>query len=155
MGSREARQREAERIRYDVEHYTRLLSACTDEGVRIVLYQLICEAEDRLSSLAAEIDIGGSAAAAPDRIRRWRAKAEECRTMADSMSNAAARHSLQQLARNYDALADRAGERSSKPEQDAGSPRGSAFLRSPDRRGEDRSSFFPTSPGRSTSCQRC
>jgi len=42
------------------------------------------------------------------RARRWRVKAEECRTAADSMATEAARGSFLQLARNYQALAEHA-----------------------------------------------
>jgi len=42
------------------------------------------------------------------RARRWRAKAEELRTAAESMSNEAARNSFLRLARDYEALAERA-----------------------------------------------
>ncbi len=41
-------------------------------------------------------------------IRRWRAKAEELRTAADSMSNETARSSLLQMARNYERMAEQA-----------------------------------------------
>jgi hypothetical protein len=55
--------------------------------------------------------IGGSDASttqASDRARRWWAKAEECRTAADSMSTEAARSSFLQRARNCKALAEHA-----------------------------------------------
>jgi hypothetical protein len=42
------------------------------------------------------------------RVRRWRAKTEELRTAAESMSNKAARNSLLRLARDYEALAEHA-----------------------------------------------
>jgi hypothetical protein len=38
---------------------------------------------------------------------RWRAKAEECRTMVEMMSSESARRTLLQMAQNYDALAER------------------------------------------------
>jgi hypothetical protein len=41
-----------------------------------------------------------------NRIRRWRAKAEEIRTAAESMTSESARRMFMQLARDYDALAD-------------------------------------------------
>jgi hypothetical protein len=43
---------------------------------------------------------------AMDRARRWRAKAEECRTAGESMNSEAARNALLQLARDYEALAE-------------------------------------------------
>jgi hypothetical protein len=43
-----------------------------------------------------------------ERARRWRAKAEECRTAADSMETEAARRWFLQLARSYEALAGHA-----------------------------------------------
>jgi hypothetical protein len=42
------------------------------------------------------------------RARRWRAKAEECRTAADSMETEAARRWFLLLARSYEALAEHA-----------------------------------------------
>jgi hypothetical protein len=43
-----------------------------------------------------------------DCARRWRAKAEECRTAADSMETEPARRWFLQLARSYEALAEHA-----------------------------------------------
>ena len=43
---------------------------------------------------------------ASDHARRWRAKAEEVRTVAESMSSESARHTLLQLARDYETLTD-------------------------------------------------
>jgi hypothetical protein len=45
---------------------------------------------------------------AQDRAGKLRAKAEECRTAAESMNSEAARRTFLNLARNYEALADRA-----------------------------------------------
>jgi hypothetical protein len=57
-------------------------------------------------------------------VRRWRAKAEEIRTAADSMSRDAACHTPARLARDYDAIAERAEgaakSESRKRDQDAG-----------------------------------
>ena len=39
-------------------------------------------------------------------VQRWRAKAEELRTTAETLSNAVARDSLQEMADGYDRLAD-------------------------------------------------
>jgi hypothetical protein len=56
-----------------------------------------------------------------ERARRWRFKAEECRTAADSMETEAARRWFLQLARNYEALAARAEREVRKREvQDRG-----------------------------------
>ncbi len=41
-----------------------------------------------------------------ERAWRWRAKAEEVRTAADSMRSDSARHTLLELARDYDVLAE-------------------------------------------------
>ncbi len=49
---------------------------------------------------------GAQAVDALNRARRWRARSEECRTAADSMSTRAARGSLLLLARDYEALAE-------------------------------------------------
>ena len=57
------------------------------------------------------------------RARSWRAKAEEVRTAAESMGNNGARRSLLQLARDYEALAERAEKealRRDDQERDAG-----------------------------------
>jgi hypothetical protein len=43
---------------------------------------------------------------ASNRIRRWRAKAEEIRTAAESMTSESARRTFLQIARDYEALAD-------------------------------------------------
>jgi hypothetical protein len=48
------------------------------------------------------------------RARRWRAKAEECRTAADSMETEPARHWFLQLARTYEALAEHAEREASQ-----------------------------------------
>jgi hypothetical protein len=58
-----------------------------------------------------------SASEALARARRWRAKAEECRAAAESMSTGAARSSFLQLARNYEGLAQHA-EREARPQRD-------------------------------------
>ena len=42
------------------------------------------------------------------RARRWRAKAEEIRSVEEQMSSEAARSSLDQMARNYESLAEHA-----------------------------------------------
>ena len=40
------------------------------------------------------------------RVRKWRARAEECRSLAESMISDPARHTLHQLAVGYEALAE-------------------------------------------------
>jgi hypothetical protein len=58
-----------------------------------------------------------------DRARRWRAKAEEVRTAAESMPNEAGRRTLLQLARDYDALAEsweRAVQQNGERDRNAG-----------------------------------
>ncbi len=40
-------------------------------------------------------------------IRRWRMRAEECRTLADNITNQQARASLLSVAEGYEGLADR------------------------------------------------
>jgi hypothetical protein len=57
-------------------------------------------------------------------VRRWRAKAEEIRTVADSMSSDAARHALARLAGNYETMAERAEGAAKNQEQEARSGRG-------------------------------
>jgi hypothetical protein len=49
---------------------------------------------------------GAKAVDASNRARRWRARAEECRAAADSVSTGAARRSFLRLARDYEALAE-------------------------------------------------
>ncbi len=48
------------------------------------------------------------------RARKWQAKAEEIRAVAESMSSEAARSSLGQMARNYEALAEHAEREASQ-----------------------------------------
>ena len=49
-----------------------------------------------------------------EQARRWRQKAEECRTVAEQMQNPMAKESFLHMARSYDALAERL-ERHSEP----------------------------------------
>jgi hypothetical protein len=46
-----------------------------------------------------------------ERARRWRLKAEECRTVADQLKNRMAQASIRRLAETYDRLADRCERR--------------------------------------------
>jgi hypothetical protein len=46
-----------------------------------------------------------------EQARRWRLKAEECRTVADQMMNPMAQASLRRIAETYDTLASRIEER--------------------------------------------
>jgi hypothetical protein len=53
---------------------------------------------------------GAKAVDAANRARRWRARAEDCRAAADSMSSGSARSSFLQVARDYEGLAELAEE---------------------------------------------
>jgi hypothetical protein len=58
-----------------------------------------------------------------DRSRKWRARAKEARTMAESMTSEAARSRLLQIAHGYEALAEsleNAAQRHAKGKQKAG-----------------------------------
>jgi len=59
--------------------------------------------EGRINPLQAS---GGSSLDSSDRVRRWRVKADEVRTAAESMSSGSARHTLLRLAHDYEALAE-------------------------------------------------
>jgi len=60
---------------------------------------------DSLLGVVGRLPEQPSAAQALDRARRWRAKAEEIETAADSMHDHSARQALLQLARSYRTLA--------------------------------------------------
>jgi hypothetical protein len=55
------------------------------------------------------------------RVRQWRLKAEECRTVGDQMCDPQARASFHQMAESYDHLAD-SWERRSTPAGSAKKP---------------------------------
>jgi hypothetical protein len=56
---------------------------------------------------------------APDPALRWRALADEARTIADQMSDPQQKLVLLTIARGYDRLAERAAARSAPPEPEA------------------------------------
>jgi hypothetical protein len=67
------------------------------------------EAQAWIKADSAPLPARPSGEGTPDpmnRARIWRAKAEECRTAAETMRNEQARNTFLNLARNYDALAD-------------------------------------------------
>jgi len=49
-----------------------------------------------------------------DEVQRWRIKADELRATAETLSNAVARDSLQEMADGYDRLADRMADLDAK-----------------------------------------
>jgi hypothetical protein len=75
-----------------------------NRSARIVSYRLCirpgCAIEDTWEDPAKHL------ASTP--ARGWRARAEEIRTVAESMGSDTARHTLDRLARNYEAMADQA-----------------------------------------------
>jgi hypothetical protein len=77
-----------------LEHMVRgLYQAVADEPVPVELLDILAQLPDRQTGDALQ------------RARRWRAKAEECQTAAESMATETARNSLLQMARNYLSLA--------------------------------------------------
>jgi len=86
-----------------------LYQAVIDEPVPEGLLEIVGRIPDR------------SASGAP--ARRWRAKAEECRTVAESMRSESARHMLLRVARDYQVLAEsweKAAQQGDDRAQDAG-----------------------------------
>jgi hypothetical protein len=76
-----------------LEHAVRgLYQAVIDEPVPKRLLEIVGRIPDRSTSDAS--------------ARRWRVKAEECRTVAESMRSDSARLTLLRLARDYQALAE-------------------------------------------------
>jgi len=88
-------------------HYRKLLRTKTDEAKRQTI------AADRTT-----------AAEALARVRKWRARAEECCSLAESMRSDPARRTLYQLAIGYEALAE-SWEQAARQrgERERGSPR--------------------------------
>src|SRR5215831_10979351 len=69
------------------------------------------EFEARAAALDRDIEAleeQGEPRPGPTRAQAWRARAEEIRTAAGSMTSEAARSTLDRLARNYEAMADQA-----------------------------------------------
>ena len=88
-----------------------LYQAVVDEPVPAELLDILAWLPDRSSSNALQ------------RARRWRARAEECQTAAESMGTESARSSLLQMARNYLSLArlaERANDEQSDRERNIG-----------------------------------
>src|SRR6266481_3378315 len=114
----------------NIAHYRQLLRAETDEAKRMTIAEPLVKAEYRLKhlSLASEPvksdpPSGPTTPEASAHARRWRAKAEEVRTVAESMSSKSARHTLLQLARDYETLADsweKAAHKRSDRDRDVG-----------------------------------
>ena len=114
-------------LRSNIARFRSLLKTESDEAKRQAIAELLLEAEYRLALLSERSETP-AAAKAPvresDRIRRFRLKAEECRTIADQMKGEDARTTLLQLARGYERLAkvwEKAdGNGGAQDEQDAG-----------------------------------
>jgi hypothetical protein len=97
--------------RLNVERFERMLEAEPDPAKRAMLEELLKEAVAEHDLAAAEADLEDAARKASAglqyRARQWRAKAEECRTTAESLNSASARDVFLRLASSYDLLADR------------------------------------------------
>jgi len=95
-------------LQNNVARFWSLLKTETDEGKRQAIAKLLSEAEHKLARILEKSETPASPKATVDeldRVRRFRLKAEECRTIADQMKDEAARVTLLQLARSYERLA--------------------------------------------------
>lgn len=98
-------------VRLNIERYERLLETETDEAKRRTLESLLAEARGQAMLIGDEGALeqpGREGADLLDEARRWRMRADEYRVIADACQSDGARSTYLQLARSYDALADRA-----------------------------------------------
>ena len=86
--------------RQNIERLRKLLSGEQDIDRRRTLEHLLIEQE------ATSAGMEDQAVARHDRAKRWRAKAEELRVVADQMTNRSAQADLRRLAADYETLAD-------------------------------------------------
>ena len=80
----------------------------TDEAERQTIANLLGEALHGIELISSVKESGDrtTATEALARVRKWRARAKECRSLAESMSSDPARRTLHQLAIDYEALAE-------------------------------------------------
>ena len=90
-----------------VEHYTNLLNVAWAVSSRDALERILREAKLELSLAEADEDLAASASPIhPERVQRWRLKAEEYRATAEICRSAPARENYLRLARDYERLVD-------------------------------------------------
>ncbi len=97
--------------RANIQRYEHLLEKETNAAKRATLESLLAEARSEALLVTAERALEQPGKDTPDFLRdarRWWMKAEECRTIADACHSDAARHAYLNLARSYEALAERA-----------------------------------------------
>jgi hypothetical protein len=105
-------------LQNDIARYRQLLKIETDEKKRRTIAELLVEAEYDLALIDKPSSPTTPEAAA--QARRWRAKAEECRAVAETMSGESARLTILRLARGYDTLADSWEKVAQKRREDRG-----------------------------------
>jgi hypothetical protein len=101
-------ERELWLLQSDIARFRSLLKTESDAAKRQAIAELLSEAEHKHALFLEKSRAPVSAKATvedSDRVRRFRLKAEECRTIADQMKDEAARMTLLQLARSYERLA--------------------------------------------------
>jgi hypothetical protein len=101
--------------RSNIKRYGQLLKQETDPEKLRILARLLDDARAELQYPAPAGDGAEAPAGRPlnpgDEARRWHAKSEECRTIAESCLNDSARETFLRLARSYATLAARAERR--------------------------------------------
>jgi hypothetical protein len=97
----------------NIAYYRQLLRAEADEAKRRTIAEFLVKAEYQLKHFSLAPDLvkwdprrGPTTPEASAHARRWRAKAEEVRTVAESMRSESARHTLLRLAHDYETLSD-------------------------------------------------
>jgi hypothetical protein len=112
------RAQNVKRVRQNIGSLHRLLNFQEDKTAGQRIARLV---EGRVPTESWEPVRSGRGTDLSDRARAWRRKAQECRAAADSMSTEAARDSLLQLVRDYEALAEsweKATQQGGKREQE-------------------------------------
>jgi len=108
-------------LQNDIARYRQLLKTEADEKKRQTIAELLVEAEYNLALIDRPDRLTTPDASA--HARTWRAKAEECRTVAETMRSESARLTILRLARDYETLADsweKAAQKRRDQDQDAG-----------------------------------
>jgi alpha-beta hydrolase superfamily lysophospholipase len=91
-------------LRNDIARYRLLLKAETDKGKQQTIAEHLVEAEYNLALI--DKPSRPTTPEASAHARRWRAKAEECRAVAETISSESAQLTISRLARDYDTLAE-------------------------------------------------
>jgi hypothetical protein len=91
-------------LQNDIARYRQLLKTETDEKKRGTIAELLVETEYNLALI--DKPSRPTTPEASAHARRWLAKTEECRAVAETMSGESARLTILRLAQGYETLAD-------------------------------------------------